>query len=185
METTAAKPSGGMKILDSISAALMIIIGISLVLTPRLVVWMFFAAVYINGIQLIIRYFSMKEGRSGWDIIAGIINLIFGSMMLFGDPEARIMGVMTVETFIAVWALFAGFTHIFGSFGLRRLDVKNWYWVLIRGILTVVCGVMFLAIPMISAMGMVFAVGVYAGAMFILSGFTGLAGALSGNKTDQ
>ena len=179
-ETT--EVSGGMKILDGIAALLMIVIGIYLIITPRLIVLMFSAAVFIYGIQLIIRYFAMKDGRNGWDIIVGIINLLFGAMMLFGDPETRIMGVLSMEMFIAVWALFTGFSQIFGSFAVKKLGVKNWYWVLVRGILTVICGVVFLSRPIISSMGLVFAIGVYVGAMFVLSGITGLAGALSGNK---
>ena len=92
------------------------------------------------------------------------------------------MGVLTMEMFIAVWALCIGFSLICGSFGLKRLGVKNWSWILIRGILTVTCGFVFLSMPIISAMGLVFAIGVYTGAMFILSGITGLAGALSGQN---
>ena len=183
MEIKTEEPSGGMKILDAITSLLMIGIGIYLVLTPRFVVLLFSAAVFIYGIQLIIRYFSMKDRRLGWDIISGIINLLFGALMFFGTPETRIMGVVTMEIFIAVWALFTGFSHIFGSFGLKKQDVGNWYWTLIRGIITVICGIVFLAMPVISAMGLVFAIGIYAGAMFILSGITGLAGALSGRNT--
>ena len=180
METKTTETSGGMKVLDVISSLLMTGIGIYLIITPRFVVLLFSAAVLIYGIQLIIKYFSMKDKRSGWDIIAGIINLMFGALMLFGAPETRIIGVLTMEMFIAVWAMFAGFSHIFGSFGSKKQGVKNWYWVLIRGILTVIFGIVVFAMPILSAMGLVFTIGVFTGAMFILSGITGLAGALSG-----
>ena len=92
------------------------------------------------------------------------------------------MGVLTMEVFIAVWALCIWFSHICGSFGLKRLGVKNWYWILVRGIFTVICGFVFLSMPIISAMGLVFTIGVYTGAMFVLSGIAGLAGALSGKS---
>jgi len=180
METKTAEPSRGMKIFDVITSVLMIAIGIYLVITPRFIVLLFSAAVFVYGVQLIIRYFSMKEKRSGWDIISGIINLLFGAIMLFGAPEARIMGVLAMEIFIAVWALFVGFSQIFGSFGLKKQDVKNWYWTLVRGIVTVICGFIFLSMPALAAMGLVFTIGVFTGAMFIISGITGLAGALSG-----
>jgi len=180
MELRASGPSSGMKILDVITSLFMVGIGIYLVFTPRFVVLLFSAAVFVYGVQLIIRYFSMKEKRSGWDLIGGIINLLFGAIMLFGAPETRIMGVLAMEIFIAVWALFVGFSQIFGSFGLKKQDVKNWYWTLVRGIITVICGFVFLSMPALSAMGLVFTLGVFTGVMFVISGITGLAGALSG-----
>ena len=180
MELKTAAPSSGMKILDIITSLLTAGIGIYLVFSPRFVVLLFSAAVFVYGVQLIIKYFSMKEQRSGWDIISGIINLLFGAIMLFGTQEARIMGVLTMEMFFAVWALFVGFSQIFGSFNLKKQDVKNWYWTLVRGIITVICGFVFLSMPVMAAMGMVFTIGVFTGAMFIINGITGLAGALSG-----
>ena len=180
MEDKTTGYSGGAKILDAIASILMIGIGIYLVATPRFVVLLFSAAVFFYGIQLIVRYFSMKDSRSGWDIIAGIINLLFGAMMLFGTPETRIAGVLTMEIFIAVWALFVGFSQIFGGFGFKKQGVSNWYWTLIRGVITVICGFAFLSMPILSAMGLIFTIGVFAGATFIISGITGLAGALSG-----
>ena len=182
MKTKSTEPSGGVKILEAISALIMIAIGIYLIITPRFIVWLFSAAVMIYGAQLIAGYFTMKDMRSGWDIIAGIINLLFGGMMLFGAPETRVMGVLTMEMFIAVWALFAGFSHIFGSFGSKKLGVKNWYWVLVRGVLTVIFGIVLFSIPILSAIGLVFTIGVFTGAMFILSGISGLAGTLSGKN---
>ncbi|MCL2008978.1 MAG: DUF308 domain-containing protein [Synergistaceae bacterium] len=182
MENKTPELSDGMKVLNVVTSLLVIAIGVYLVFVPRLIVLLFSAAVFTYGIQLIIMYLSMKDKRSGWDIIAGITNLLFGAIMLFGSPEARIMGVLTMEVFIAVWALCIGFSHICGSFGLKRLGVKNWYWILVRGIFTVICGFVFLSMPIISAMGLVFVIGVYTGAMFILSGITGLMGVLSGKK---
>ena len=180
METL--KTSAGMRILGAVCAIIMILGGFWLLATPRYIVWVFSAAVLIYGVQLIVKYFSMKDKRSGWDIIAGIVNVLFGLFMLFGGPGAIVAGVMTMEFIAAFWAIFAGFSHIFSSFGLKKEGAKKWVWTLAGGILLVICGIAFLIWPVLSAIGLVFTLGVFAGVSFIISGFTSLAIALSGKS---
>jgi uncharacterized membrane protein HdeD (DUF308 family) len=174
--------SGGMKVLAAIFAVLTVIIGIFLLIFPGLIVWMFSAAVFIYGIQLIIRYITMKDMRSGWDIISGIINILFGAIMLFGSAETMIMGIITIEIFIAVWVLFAGISHLFGSFELKKLGAKKWGWTLAGGILMIICGIAFLCMPAASAVGLIFTIGIFTGVSFIIGGITELVKALSGKN---
>jgi uncharacterized membrane protein HdeD (DUF308 family) len=173
--------TGGMKVLSIITAILMIIIGGSLFFAPRLIVWMFSAAVFVHGIQLIIRYFSMKENRRGWDIISGVISILFGASMLF-SPSGLIFGVLAMEIFFAIWILFAGISFIGNSFVLKKEKAKSWIFQLLGGILMIICGIFCIVSPAISAIGLIFTIGIFAGVSFIISGFTILAAALSGNK---
>ena len=177
--------SSGMKILAVISAVLMILIGFSLVFVPGFIIWLFSVAVFIHGIQLVIQYFTMKGARRRWDIISGIINILFGALMLFGGAETVVMGVLTMEIFIAIWVLFAGFSFIFNSFELKREKSKKWWYKLVGGALMVFCGLLIVSAPAAAAIGMVFAIGVFAGVAFIMTGFTELAGLLSGKEASE
>jgi len=174
--------TGGMKALSIIMAILMILIGGSLIFIPGLVVWMFAAAVFLHGIQLIVRYISMKENRQGWDIVSGIVSILFGAMMLF-SPRGLVFGVLAMEIFFAIWILFAGISFIGNSFALKKEKAKSWIFQLIGGLLMIICGIFCILSPAVSAIGLIFTIGIFAGISFIISGFTILAGALSGNNS--
>ena len=174
--------SGGMKVLTAIFAVLTALMGICLLIKPGLIVWIFSFALFFYGIQQIIRYCTMKDMRNGWDIISGIINVLFGMVMLFGSAEAVLMGLLTIEIFIAVWVLIAGATRILGSFELKKLGIKKWGWALAGGILMVICGITFLVMPASSAAGLIFTIGIFAGVSLIIAGITELAGILSGKN---
>jgi len=64
------------------------------------------------------------------------------------------------------------------------LKNKNFCWIfqLLGGILMIICGIFCIVSPAISAIGLIFTIGIFAGVSFIISGFTILAAALSGNK---
>lgn len=171
--------SGLNRVLAVIVSLLLIVAGLYLLFNMRSIVWIFSAAVAIHGVMLVIRYAYEKDSRNGWDIISGIINILFGGVMLFGGASTRVLGIMTIEMFIAFWALFLGISQIFGSFKLKKIGVKKWGWTLVCGILMIVCGIVFIAMPLAGSIMLVGLAAIYAGIGFIIIGITGLAAALS------
>ena len=185
--TNANELSGGMKVLAAIAYILMILIGFYMFLIRdiRMLINLFSAAVLMFGVHLITRYAYMKDERSGWDLLNGLINIIFGLVMLFGSTETRVIGVIMIEIFIGVWALFSGFSHIFGSFKAKKEGSgSGWGWKLAGGILILVCGIGMLAMPLITAWTMVVMGTVFIGIALVFTGFGGLASALSGKKVE-
>ena len=171
---TAGNESGSMKIMGVITYILMIGMGVYLLFNQIAIVWLFSASAFINGLLLTVRYFVVKSERDFRDIIAGVISLIFGALMFFGGTQTRVAGLLAIETFVAIWSLFAGFAHIWGSFALKKLGAKKWGWVLTGGILMVFCGTAFLSMPLLGVVTLVGMAGIYAGVSFIIAGFTGL-----------
>jgi uncharacterized membrane protein HdeD (DUF308 family) len=171
--------TGGMKAAAIIAFVLMIGLGIFLFFNLWSVIWLFSAAVVVNGIFLVARYFSMKEERNGWDIISGAIYILFAAAMLFGGTESRVLGVVTIEIFIAIWAIFAGFSNTFTSLEKKKQGDKGWCWSLIGGIITIICGILLLAMPLMGAFVLVSIAGIHAGIAFVAIGLTGLAAVLS------
>jgi len=127
----------------------------------------------------------MKDDRSGWDIISGVVYILFGLMMLIGGAETRIAGILVMEIFISVWAIFAGFGHLFQSFALKKAGVKNWIWTLVGSILMIVLGCLFLIMPFMGVVVMVGVAAIYASIVLIIGGFTGLAFILSGSGSKE
>lgn len=179
METGKNKLSGGMRLLAIITSVLMVVIGFYLFFNLRYVVVLFSAAVMVQGVSQILTYLGAKGARNGWDILSGIINILFGAILLFGSVGTRVMGVLTMEMFIALWTLFAGFSHIFQSVGPKKEGGKSRFLTLLGGILLIICGIAFISMPLISSVMMVGIAGIYASVSFIISGVTGLAVALS------
>lgn len=177
------KLSSGMRLLAIITSLFMIAAGLYLFFNLRKIVPLFSAVVLVNGIMLIIRYFGMKDKRNGWDILSGIINLLFGSVMLFGGTQTRVMGAVAIEMYIAFWVIFQGFAHVFGSVGPKKEGAKNWFWSLIGGILMIICGFIFISMPLFGTLVLVEIGGIYASVAFFIGGLTGLAAALSGKNS--
>ena len=175
--------TGGMRVLAIIVSGLMIIAGIVLLFDARLLVWAFFVSVTARGISTIANYVVSKGARRGWDLICGAIDILFGSVMLFGGAETRVAGILAIEIFIAVWLLFAGFAGVFSGFGLKKEGVKGWGKALAGGILMILAGILFLLWPLMSTVALVGILGIFTGISFIIVGTTGLVGAFSSRET--
>lgn len=181
METTKKESSVFMRLAAIIISIAMICAGGYLLFMPRHIVLFFSFGVAVYGLLLIVRYISAKETRNGWDLIAGIINLIFGAMLLFGGAPEKVFGLIAIELYIGVWAIFSGVSQFFGSLGLKKQGAKGWGWMLVGGILTLICGFMLLSKPLMGVVIIAWMAGIYVGVMFLIMGFTGLAAALSNN----
>jgi len=173
-----------MKVLSIIVHILMMIIGIFLLFNLKSIVGIFSVAVVLYGLHLILKYFGDGDKRNGWDIISGIINVIFGAVMLFGGTETRVAGLLAIEIFVSFWILFIGFSYIFKSSKLKKEGEKHGL-VLTGGIIMIICGIIGALFPLFSTLLFASAFAILLSAVLIFTGLTGLAAALSGSDNDK
>ena len=175
---------GGMKFAAAIMSLLMIVGGILMMFAvnymPAIGVF-FFGALVVIGLFQICKYFAMKDMRNGWDIIGGVLNIGIGIIMLLSDAETRFYGMYVVELFLAIWAIFGGFAHIFGAFGKANKG-KSKVASVIFGILLILVGILMLAFPVRNTIGIVTWGRLFASIALVIGGFSGLAFVLSGKK---
>ena len=81
--------SGSSKFFFILSGIVSIILGIFLLLNPftNLIAfaWLFSIIFFVNAVSSIINYFMLPaELRSGWYLISGIINALFGIYLISG-----------------------------------------------------------------------------------------------------
>ena len=167
------------RVMTAIISIIMILAGFYLFYDKKSIVMIFGGAAAVFGLALLIKYAFSKSSRSALDLIGGIINIIFGALMLLGGTETKIAGVIAIEVYIAVWVLIAGFSHIFTSFALKKAGLKGWAWTLIGGVIAVIAGAAFIIWPFMGSVSLVGFGAIYAGISFIVLGVTGLAGAIS------
>ena len=172
----------GQKILLGISSLLTLAVGIILFFNLGLIVVLFPTGVFAYGLFLIVKYFSMKDERTGWTLLNAIICILFGIMMFFGDAENRILGFIVIEIYVGFWALIAGFTNIFGSVGQKKREGKSGIWTMITGVLLVLCGVGMLLYPLLGLVALAGTTAIFVSLSFVFSGLSGIIVALTGNK---
>jgi len=174
--------STGARLITVIISIIMVLAGFYLFYDKKSIVMIFGCAAAVYGITLLIKYAASKIPKSPGDLIGGIINIIFGALMLLGGSETKIAGVIAIEVYIAVWVIIAGLSHIFSSFTFKRAGLKGWKWTLLGGVIAVAAGVVFIVLPLRGSEALVGFGAVFAGISFIILGLTGLAGALSSGK---
>ncbi|MDU2931910.1 MAG: DUF308 domain-containing protein [Veillonella sp.] len=80
--------SGSSKFFFILSGIVSIILGIFLLLNPVInliaFAWLFSIIFFVSAVSSIINYFTLSsELRSGWYLISGIINALFGIYLIF------------------------------------------------------------------------------------------------------
>lgn len=125
---------------------------------------LFVISFFASGIFKIIFAISNKnilEGW-GWHLAMGIIGILLGIYL------ARNMGVsMAILPFlVSFFFMMSGASIIAISVGLNKMGVKNWYWTLILGILTVLLSFLLIFNPVAAGMSLVY----YTGLSFIFAG---------------
>ena len=81
--------SGSSKFFFIVSGIVSIILGIFLLLNPVInlmaFAWLFSIIFFVNAVSSIINYFMLPaELRSGWDLIDGMVNALFGIYLICG-----------------------------------------------------------------------------------------------------
>ncbi|MDR2546620.1 MAG: DUF308 domain-containing protein [Lachnospiraceae bacterium] len=175
--------SGIMKLLAFVVFVAMVAVGFVLIFKPGLIILLFPFTVGVIGLFLLLRYLRMGERRSGWDLISAIINIVFAVIILL-NPEGSLGLYVMIEVMVAIWAIYMGFSNIFGAFGNKREQTgKSGLWMIIGGILACICGFFLLGRPILGTGVMLFTASIWGGVTLAMVGFAGLAAVLSGKKS--
>jgi uncharacterized membrane protein HdeD (DUF308 family) len=159
---------------------LLIIAGIFLIFNLYSIVVFFCVAMLIFGAMEIGKFIADKQKRNGWDVLSGMVHILFGSLILFGDPHTKILALFSIEIYISIWIMIAGILRICASLHIKKMNLKGWVWTLTGGVLLILCSIFCFIFPLISAISMIRIAGIFTSAAFIVIGLIGLINAFSG-----
>ncbi|GIW07093.1 MAG: hypothetical protein KatS3mg060_1898 [Dehalococcoidia bacterium] len=151
-----------------------ILFGILALLAPfatfQAVILVVGAFALVDGVFSVISAIRGRTDNSRWvwDLIGGIISIVFGLLALF-DPLA--MGAAIV-LLVGAWAIVSGIVQIISAILLRRV-IENEIWLALGGVLSIIFGVLVFLFPVIMTLAAIWVFGVYAivfGVLFIVLG---------------
>ncbi|MBD5101899.1 MAG: hypothetical protein HDT27_04225 [Subdoligranulum sp.] len=168
-----------MKILGIALGILLIIGGISCVLTPTMtyltLAWVAGISMAVDAIGNIVTWYAKKkEGMAdGWDLAGAIVSLIFG-IVLVSSAAAQVLTAVIMADIVALWIIVKGIVRIVAALRIRKvrkaLDAqllgRNWGKVLAMGVLMTACGILCLMDSTI----LMIAIGIFVGFSIISSG---------------
>jgi len=130
-----------------------IVLGILCLANPVLTLTMlgalFIAGFLASGFVEIIFAVSNKNTLTGWGwtLASGIINILFGFLLL-----AIPIGTIAVLLFmVGFWIMFQSIWAIGTAIEMQRNNVKGWGWVLAFGILGIILSFILIANPLFAA----------------------------------
>jgi uncharacterized membrane protein HdeD (DUF308 family) len=98
----------------------------------------------------------------GWTLASGILDLVIG-IYLMAYPAVTMVSLPYILGF---WLMFAAFYIMGAAVDLRNLEIKNWGWLLVGGLLMMVCAFLVLYYPAAGAVSIV----TWSGIAFLLGG---------------
>ncbi len=156
----------------ALRGVLAIIFGILALVSPGLtlltLVLLFGAYALVDGVFAVIAGISSYGRSERWWVVVleGVAGIIIG-ILTFIWPGTT---ALVLLYFIAVWALLTGILEIVAAIQLRRLITNEWMLIL-RGIASVIFGVLLFVFPGAGALGLIWLIGAYAivfGILFIV-----------------
>lgn len=123
----------------------------------------------VTGISYIIAYCTDKEFKSSptWVLVIGILDVLIALFLLFNIPATT----MALPFVIGFWILFNGVSRIAASVSFQRLGIKNWWIVLMAGIIGIIFAFLIMFNPVVGAV----LIAVYLGIYFMLIGIMNIA----------
>jgi hypothetical protein len=98
----------------------------------------------------------------GWTLASGILDVVIGFYLL-SNPAVT---MVTLPYILGFWLMFGSFYLIGASIDLNSLGVKNWGWVTVGGVLTLVFAFLVLYYPSAGVVSII----AWAGSALIISG---------------
>lgn len=140
-------------------------------LTLLVLVYLFGAYALVDGVMAVVVAFQTRSYLRHWWVLllAGIVGIAAG-VVAFAWPGITALALLYL---IASWAVVTGIFEIAGSFS-GRLPVAQEWTLGLAGILSVLLGVLLIAIPAAGILGLVWLIGAYAlayGVLLIIRAF--------------
>lgn len=98
-----------------------------------------------------------EPGPRWWLLLVGLLGIAVG-LLTFLLPG---LSALLLLMFIAGWAIAVGILQIIGAIRLRK-EIDNEWWLIASGVLSVLFGVLLVALPGPGALGLLFVIGAYA-----------------------
>lgn len=153
-----------MKAISIIMGILLVIGGFYCMFTPGAT---FISLGLIVGILLLVGaagsigdYFSIKEGRSVFDLIWGILTGILGVIIIINSGAQFFTDAILVYLF-AAWIVIGGITRTFASIKMKNLGSHKWGFLLVIGILFILLGIYSFMHPLVTAITIGYLIGFY------------------------
>nr|WP_263011960.1 HdeD family acid-resistance protein [Pseudomonas aeruginosa] len=129
----------------------------ALALTVLVLFWGAYALV--DGVFALVAAFSMRSaGQFNWPLaLVGVIGVAAGLVAFFW-PQLTAIGLLLI---IAGWALAMGIFQIVAAIRLRK-SIRNEWWMILSGAISVLFGVLMIANPGAGALAVVWVIGAYA-----------------------
>jgi uncharacterized membrane protein HdeD (DUF308 family) len=146
-------------------------------------VFLFGAYALVDGIVAIVSAFRSGEW---WPLLLeGVVGIAAG-VGAFLWPGITALALLYL---IAAWAILTGILEIVAAVRLRKV-IENEWWLALGGVASIILGVILVAAPGVGALGLVWAIGVYAlvfGITLIALGFRlrGLKARIEGRPEDS
>ncbi|TNJ45636.1 DUF308 domain-containing protein [Tamlana fucoidanivorans] len=117
-----------------------------------------------TGIMQVIGALSTRKvfNNWGWSLTIGIIDIVFGFILLSSPGITAI----TLPFVVGFWIIISGLMTFLESFNFKKTGVKNWWFGLISGVLSVIVGFIITNNLLVGTL----AISIWVGVGFILSG---------------
>ncbi len=89
-----------------------------------------------------------------WYTIFGLIEMTIGTILLFKPALAA----ETLILFLGVWLAFMGTSRMSFSFVLKKMEIRNWWWTFIGGLLTLLLSIYVIINPIVGVITTVYLV---------------------------
>ncbi len=90
-----------------------------------------------------------------WYLMFGLIEMMLGAYLLF-QPE---LAAQALVLYLGFWFTYIGISRISFSFIMKDMGIKNWWWTLIGGILTMLLAFFIILNPVFGMFSVVYLVG--------------------------
>lgn len=113
----------------------------------------------IDGVLAVIIAFRIRKVVDQWWVVLleGLVGILVGIIALV-YPNVAIGALLLL---IAFWAVFTGLMEIIAAIRLRR-EINNEWSLILSGVLSIILGIILLVFPSAGAIGLIWAIGLYA-----------------------
>lgn len=121
--------------------------------------WIIGLTLLLEGICSIALYAQIgwRIPGSGWYLFDGIVTVILAGFLLLN----QVVTVSVLPPLLGMWIIIMGVERIMRAVDAKRMGDREWWCILILGILSVCCGIVFFLFPQISTTAIGIAIGIF------------------------